>query len=144
MEEFVAKGFGVGTDGDEEEIGFAGDGREAEFAEFVEEAVAFDAIGFDGTADVLVVVESGEGGGLADAGDIEGSAELVHFGDECGMADAVADAETGEPVNLGECAESEDVVVLAEEFAGVGKIGAGGVFVGRPRRERREHHPELF
>jgi len=128
VKEFVAEGFAVGTNGDKEEIGFARDGSEAEVAKFFKEAVTFGAVGFDGTADVVVVVQSGKGSGLADASDIERSPELVHFGDECGMADAVADAKTGEPVNLGKCAESEDVVVFAEEFAGVGKVGAGSVF----------------
>jgi len=127
VEEFIAEGFGVGADGNEEEIGFAGNGGKAEFAEFVEEASAFGAIHFDRTADVFGIVESGEGGGLAHTGDVEGSAELVHFGDERGMADTIADAETGEAIDFGEGAQGEDVVVLAEEFEGIGEIGALGV-----------------
>ena len=128
LKEFVAQRFGVRADGDEEEIGFAGDGGEAEPGEFEGEAAAFGAVHVDGAADVLGVIESGEGSGLADAGDVERSAKLVHFGGEGGMADAVADAQTGEAVDFRESAESEDVVVLAEEFHGVGEIGALGVF----------------
>jgi len=37
VEELVGEGFGVRADLDEEEIGFAGDGVEAEAAEFVVE-----------------------------------------------------------------------------------------------------------
>ena len=44
------------------------------------------------------------------------------------MADAVADAESGEAVDFGKRAQGEDVVVLAEESHGVGKIVALGVF----------------
>jgi hypothetical protein len=128
LEKLVAERFGVRTDGDEEEIGFAGDGGEAESAEFEDEAAAFGAVHFDGAADVVGVIESGEGGSLAYAGDIEGSAELVHFGGEGGMADAVADAQSGKAVDFREGAEREDVVVLAEELHGVGEIGALGVF----------------
>ena len=102
-EEFVAESFGIRADGDEKKIGFAGNGREMELGKFEKEAAALVAIGFDGAADVFGVVEGGEGSGLTDAGDVEGSAELVHFGDEGGMADAVADAESGEAVDLGEC-----------------------------------------
>ena len=127
VEEFVAEGFGVRTEGDEEEIGFAGDGREAEFGEFVEKTAAFRTIGFDGAADVVDVIEGGKSGGLANAGDIERRAELIHLGDERGMTDAVADAESGEAVDLRESAEREDVVVLAEERERVGKIAALGV-----------------
>ena len=92
VEKFVAERFGVGADGDEEEIGIAGDGREMELGELEEKAAALGAIHFDGAANVLGVVKSGECGGLADAGDVEGRAELVHFGSERGMADAIADA----------------------------------------------------
>jgi len=71
-----------------------------ELGEFEEEAAAFGAVHIDGAADVLGVVESSEGGGLANTGDIERSAELVHFGGEGGMADGVADAESGEAVDF--------------------------------------------
>jgi hypothetical protein len=81
VKEFVAKSFGVGPNGDEEEIAFARNGRKAEIAEFVEEALALVAIGLDGADDVIVVVEGGEGGGLADTGDVERRAEFIHFGD---------------------------------------------------------------
>lgn len=128
VKEFIAKRFGAGADGDEKKIGFAGDGSEAEGAEFVEKAAAFGPIHFDGVANVVGVVESSESGGLTYAGDVEGSAEFVHFGDESWMADAVADAESGEAVDFGESAKGEDVVVLAEEFESVGKIVALGVF----------------
>jgi hypothetical protein len=115
-EEFIAEGFGVRADGDKEEIGFAGDGREAESAESIVEALPFLAIDFDGATDVFAVIESGECGGLTDIGDIEGSTKLVHFGNKGRMANAVADAEPREAVDFGKSAQGEDVVVLAEEF----------------------------
>ena len=92
LKEFVAKGFRVRADGHKEEIRFAKDRIEAEFAEFFVKALAFDAIHFGGSFDVLVIVKRGECGGLANAGYIEGRAELIHFRDQRGMADAVADA----------------------------------------------------
>jgi len=127
-QELVAKGFCVGADRDEEKIGFARNRGEAEAGEFEDKAAPFDAIHFDGAADVLDVIESGKRSGLAHAGNVERSAELVHFSDESWVADAVADAESGEPVNLGEGVEGEDVVVLLEELRGIGKIGTLGVF----------------
>ena len=127
-QELVAEGFCVRADRDEQEIGFARDRREAEASEFEDKAAPFDAIHFDRAADVVDVIESGKCCGLAHAGDVEGSAELVHFSDKSWMADAVADAESGEPVNFGEGVEGQDVVVLFEELRGVGKIGALGVF----------------
>jgi len=129
VQEIVGEGFGVRADLDEEEIGFAGNGVEAEATEFVVEALAFGAIHFRGTLDMFAIVESGECGRLADTGDVEGSAELVHFGDESGMADAVADAEPGKAIDFGKGAQGEDVVVLLEEFEGVGEIGALGIFL---------------
>src|SRR5208283_5659316 len=100
VEEIVGEGFGVRTDLDEKEIGFAGDGIQAEAAEFIVEAFAFDAVHCAGALDMIAIVEGSEGGGLANTGDVEGSAELVHFGDESGMTDAVADAESCEAINL--------------------------------------------
>jgi len=129
VEQFVAKGPGVGADGDEQEIGFAGNGGESKFAEFVEEAMTLGTVGFDRTTNMVVVIEGSKGSGLANAGDVERSAKLVHFGYERRVADAVADAEAGESVDFGESAKGEDVVVLAEEFTGTRKIGAGSVFV---------------
>jgi len=118
----------VRTDGDEKEIGFAGDGEEAKSAEPVVEAMPLLAVDFDGATDVFDVIESSECGRLADIGDIEGSAKLVHFGDKGGVADAVTDAEPREAVDFGKSAQREDVVVLAEELERVGEIGARGVF----------------
>ena len=120
VEEIVGEGFGVRADLDEEEIGFAGDGIEAEASESIIEVLAFDAIHFGGTLDVFAIVERGECGGLADTGDVEGSAELVHFGDESGMADAVTDAEPRKAIDFGKGAQGEDVVVLLEEFQRIG------------------------
>ena len=127
-EQFIAERFGVRADGDKKEIGFAGDGREAESAESFVEALPLLAIDFDGATDVFGVVESSECGRLADIGDIEGSAKLVHFGDKSGVANAVADAEPREAVDFGKSAQGENVVVLVEEFQRVGEIGARGVF----------------
>src|SRR5215472_10921509 len=129
VEEFVAKRFGVGAEGDEEEIGLARNRREMELGELEEEPAAFEAIGFDGAADVLGVVERGKRGGLANAGDIEGGTELVHFGYERGMADAVANTESCETVDLGEGPQGEDVVVFAEEIESAGEVAALGVLV---------------
>jgi hypothetical protein len=126
--EFVTERFGMSADGDEEEIGFTGDGREAESAESVVEALPLLAIDFDGATDVFGVIESSECGRLADIGDIEGSAKLVHFGDKGGVSNAVADAEPREAVHFGKSAEGEDVVVLAEELGRVGEIGSRRVF----------------
>lgn len=128
VEKFVAKGFGMRADGDEQEVGFAGDGRDAQAAEGFVETLAFCAIGLDGAAHVIRIIESSEGCSLADAGDVEGCAELVHFGDEGGMADTVADAESSKPVHFRKRAQSEEIVVLLEEFACVRQIGALGVF----------------
>lgn len=127
-EEFVAERLGVGADGDKEKIRFAGNGRIAKFAELVEQALPFVAIGFHRELNMLGIVQSGEGGGLADAGDVERSAELVHFGDKRRVTDAVADPQSSETVDLGESTKCEDVVVFTEEFARSGKIGAGSVF----------------
>ncbi len=102
VEKVVGKDFRVWTDVNEKEIGFAGNGIEAEAAEFVVEALAFDTVHIGGAQNVFAIVECGKGGGLTDAGDVEGSAELVHFGDEGGMTDAVADAQAGEAVDFGE------------------------------------------
>ena len=57
-EQFIAERFGGRADGDKEEIGFAGDGREAESAESFVQAVPLLAIDFDGATDVFGVVES--------------------------------------------------------------------------------------
>ena len=129
VQEFLAQGFGVGADGHKKKIGLAGDRGETQAAEFLEEALAFVAIGFDGANDVVGIVERGERSSLADAGDIERRAQLVHFGDQSGMADAIADAQSGEAVDLGKSAQGEDVVVFAEQLASAGKIGARGIFV---------------
>jgi hypothetical protein len=128
-EEIVGEGFGVEADLDEEEVGFAGDGIETEAVEFIVETLAFAAIHFGGTLDVFAIVEGGQSSSLPDTGDVEGSAELVHFGDECGMANAIADAESGETVDFGESAQGENVVVLLEMFEGVGEIAAFGVLL---------------
>jgi hypothetical protein len=126
-EKFVAKGFGDWADRNEEKIGFAGNGSDAEFVEFVEEAAAFDAIRFDRTANMIGVIEGGESGSLADTGNVERCAELVHFGYECRMADAIADAKTRKAVNLRKSAKGKDVVVFAEERFGIGKIRPGSI-----------------
>lgn len=81
VEEFVAKGFGIGTQRHEEKIGFAGDWREMELGELEEQPAALGAVGFDRAADVFGVVESGKSGGLPHARNVERSAELVHFSD---------------------------------------------------------------
>ena len=83
--------------------------------EFFEQALAFRTVGGNGALHVVVVIERGEGGSLADAGYIERSTKLVHFGNEGGMANAITDAESREAVDLGKSAERKDVVVLAEE-----------------------------
>jgi hypothetical protein len=93
LKEFIAKSFGVRTDRHKEEICFAEDRIETELAEFFEKALPFDAIHFGGSFHVLVIVERGECGGLANAGYIERRAELIHFRDQRGMANAVADAQ---------------------------------------------------
>ena len=93
LKEFVAESFRVRTDGHKEEICFAEDRIETELAEFFVKALAFDAIHFGGSFDVMVIVERGKGGCLANAGDIERRAELIHFRDQRGMANAVADAQ---------------------------------------------------
>jgi len=126
-EEFIAERFCRRADGDEEKVGFARNGRKAEFPQFVVETLALLTIHFDGTPNVFGVVESGQRGRLTHICHIEGSAELVHFGDKRGMADAISDAQSGESVHLRECAKREDVVVLAEKFERVGKIGTGSV-----------------
>jgi hypothetical protein len=131
MQEIVGEGFGGRADPDEEEIGFAGNGVEAKATEFIVEALAFGAIHFGGTLDMFAIFESSECGGLADTSDVEGSAELVHFGDESGMADAVADAEPRKAIDFGKGAQREDVVVLLEQFEGIWEIGTLGIFLVR-------------
>ena len=129
LEEFVAEGLGMRADRNKEKIRFAGNGLEVELSELKEEAASLGAVHFSGTADVLGVIESGEGGGLADAGDIERSAELVHLGSKFGMADAVADAESSEAVDLRESTQGEDVVVFTEKLERARQIVALGIFV---------------
>ena len=131
MQEIVGEGFGVRADPDEEEIGFAGNEVEAEATEFIVEALALGAIHFGGTLDMFAIVEGSECGGLADTRDVKGSAELVHLGDERGMADAVADAEPRKAIDFGKGTQGEDVVVLLEEFEGVREIGTLGIFLVR-------------
>ena len=129
LEEFIAESSGVGADGDKQKIGFARDGSEVQPREFEEQAPAFGAIRFDGTADVFGIVESRQSGGLADARNVEGRTKLVHFSDKRRMADAVADAQSGEAIDFGERFQGEDVVVPAEEFAGLRQVPALGILV---------------
>jgi hypothetical protein len=93
LKQFVAESLRVRADGHKEEIRFAENRIETELAQFFEKALAFDAIHFGGTFHVLVIVERGECGGLANAGYIERRAELIHLGNQRWMANAVANAQ---------------------------------------------------
>ncbi len=93
----------------ENEVGRGGDELQRNFAEGLFKELQAVGIVLTGLLHVGRVVQGGEAGGLGEGIDVEGLADFFEGGDEGGMSDAVAEAQTGEAVDFGEGAEENEV-----------------------------------
>jgi len=96
------------SDGNEDEVRVRRERRESKLAERCAETRDVDACGDNGFTNPFEIVgDRRNGGAFGECVQLERSARLFHRGDERWIADAIPDAQPGEPKRLRQCARDE-------------------------------------
>src|SRR5207249_1885936 len=98
---------------DENEVGGGGNGFQAQLAEGASIEFQPARVKTSRLLGVALIIERGQRAGLGQRVDVEWLANLFQFGDQFGMADAVANAQAGQAVNLRECPHEQQVRLSA-------------------------------
>ncbi len=120
-------GLGLRRDGGQQEVGVAVADGEAELAECDGESPSLLFDPGDGGVEVVLIGESGDGGGLGGGVDVVGVFDFDNGFDDGGGADQVAETKAGERIAFAHAAEQDDVVEPAGQVEAVvfGEIDVG-------------------